>query len=1457
MKTKSIKKDIAIIGMACRFPSSPSINQFWEHLINGDELIHFYSDEELMELGVRKSELTDQKFIRAKSIINDVDNFDYSFFGYTREEAAVMDPQIRIMHEMVWTALENAGCPVFEYFDKIGLYLSASDNHNWVAETLMNPNDKVNAFIASQLSNKNFISTLISYSLNLRGPSYYINTACSSSLAAIHLACRNLLLKECATAVAGGIRIDSGAQYGYYFEEGMVSSRDGHTRPFDINSSGTIAGQGGGVVVLKRLEDALNDKDHIYAVIKASAVNNDGNEKVGYTAPAVNGQVNCIKQAHQIAGAKPEDFGYIETHGTGTKLGDSIEIEALNKVFQNNTALRCAIGSIKSNIGHPDTAAGIAGFIKATLALYYRKIPPSINFSKPNPEINFESGPFYVNTELKEWLADNDKPRMAGVSSLGIGGTNVHVVLEEKPEDLSEQVSEEFQLIPFSAKTSSSLQHYLNEFKEYLKTQKPAISNLAWTLQTGRSHLPLRKYFVAKNLVELQDQLENTIAVNSSYSYSREVVFLFPGQGSQYFGMAKDLYQKEPVFRTVMDEGFEKLRQLTSENYKSILGYSLDDEVLAETINHTKYTQPLVFLIECALGRFLESKNIIPDYVLGHSLGEYAAAVLSDVITLEDGIKLVVNRTDLIAQLSGGSMLRIDAEETSIIPILPKNLSIAAVNTNSSCVVSGTTETIEEFAKQLESLSVKYANLTVSHAFHSEMMDPMLDQFKEKVDQVSFSAPKYKFISATFGHEISYNTLADAEYWVKHLRNTVYFSKALTSLFEQSEKKIFVEVGPGNVLSSICAQHEQMRNGHSAIPMIRHPKKRIDDLQFLLESMGKLWEAGINFKWDSFLQHQEKKKISLPTYRFDAHKFKVISDPLSKLNSTGKFNHLSRPDIADCFYLPAWKKSFQARSRFSDEKSRIFLIFREGEMISNEVLDILTERKHRCIEVYKDSVFRKEAHVFSMNPREQNQYLELFETIEKEHLQITDVIYNWTSAGENFFEVSYNTFNELLWVCKNYQRHLQSNPGRIGLVNEIGNRIIGNEFVDIPLKTNSILLKVFAQENPQIFSYNIDIQSDKIHKTDAVLIANELLENNKETEVAYRYGYRWIPFYDQQKIPKNVSGEKLITNRGLILFTGNLGAIGFALIEYLLKEHGSRIIIIDKSLKATENNISIQDDPQGVRRYYGDISDLESSKLTVEKITSDHGDITGIIHGTEDINHQVFKPIETMESSSSKIELHKKIQGTLNLYDIFQNTSLDFVWIKSSLSALLGGLTYGTFAVANKFVDAFIDSRSESLKNWICIDLDGYGEGGITPEEMIEVFESSLRFKSVSRLIVALRDITTSVVQKSEQATKSEIISETISRPNLNADFVAPEDALQIEICTLWQDFFGYESIGIDDDFFALGGDSLKVMTMLKRIDKIYKVEINLLDFYQISNVRNLSREIEMVLKVREMQREK
>lgn len=866
--------EIAVVGMSGRFPGAENIDEFWENLKNGIESISFFSKDE-DESKYDNPELTEHpNYINAKGIIENIEYFDADFFDCLPREAEIMDPQLRFLYECAWEALEVAGYNPMNYKGRIGSYIGVTQDLNWLVKVLKYKSGLGMNEIS--LNSSEFFSTRLSYKLNLRGPSLTVQTACSTSLVAIHLACQGLISGECSMALAGGVKLAYPQKSGYIYQEGSINSKDGHCRAFDIHASGTVGGNGAGIVLLKRLEDAIKDGDYIYSVIKGSAINNDGIEKVGYTAPSPKGQAEVIRAALQMAEVEAESISYVETHGTGTRLGDPIEIDGLKTAFNSRTKGYCRLGSVKTNIGHLDNAAGVAGFIKSTLALKNRQIPPSLNFTAPNPNIDFANSPFIVNTELMEWK--NEKyPLRAGVSSFGIGGTNAHVVLEEAPQIKYEERGRKYKLITLSARTNSALEKMTVNLVQYLeRNQQVNLNDVAYTLHVGRKTFKNKRMLVCSSVDEAIEELasieSSKVKTMTMENIKKDIVFMFPGQGSQYVNMGYELYLIEPIFKKEIDRCFDILTKLENYDIKSIL---YNDDSMGEKskiINRTEYTQPIIFIFEYSLAKLLNNWGIKQDIMIGHSIGEYVAACLSGVLALEDALYLVYNRGKLMQSLPQGSMLSIPESEEKLKELIGDKVSIAAVNGQAYCVISGTNQEIDTIDKYLSELGYNTKRLHTSHAFHSAMVEPILEEFRTKLKDIKFDKIKIPYISNLTGKLITYEEASNPDYWVKHLRNTVRFHDGVSEIAKKSDY-IYLEVGPGNTLSSIVKQYLKGDLKKAVLNTVRHTKEAKADSYYLLNSLGYLSLLGVDIDWKSFYSTEKRHRLPLPTYPFERKRF--------------------------------------------------------------------------------------------------------------------------------------------------------------------------------------------------------------------------------------------------------------------------------------------------------------------------------------------------------------------------------------------------------------------------------------------------------------------------------------------------------------------------------------------------------------------------------------------------------
>jgi phthiocerol/phenolphthiocerol synthesis type-I polyketide synthase E len=906
--------EIAVVGMAGRFPGAPGVDALWANLRAGLESIRRFSDEELAAAGVPQSLRADPAYVPARGALEEVDRFDAAFFGFTPREAQVTDPQQRLFLEVAWEALEHAGYDAARVPGRVGVYAGSSMS-TYYLNLLAHPDVTAAAGeMAVRMGvDKDYLATRAAFKMGLEGPALVVQTACSTSLVAVHLACQGLLGGDCEMALVGGSAVTAQQHAGYVYQQGNIRSPDGHCRAFDADARGTVAGSGVAVAALKRLEDALADGDTVHAVILATAINNDGSAKIGFTAPRVEGQAAAIRAAHAAADVDPATITYVEAHGTGTELGDPIEIEALTRAFRAGTDRTgfCALGSLKTNIGHLDVAAGIAGLIKTTLVLRDGQIPPSLHFKRPNPQIDFASSPFFVNTTLAKWTPPAGVPRRAGVSSFGIGGTNAHVVMEQAPAVApSPAPSRPRQLLVLSARTETALEAAARRLAAHLE-QNPGqpLADVAWTLQQGRRGFAHRRAVVAGTHAEAARALADAArgVTGQAGSEAPTAVFLFPGQGAQYAGMARGLYEREPVFRQELDRCAEILRPH--------LGLDLRDVVFSEDadrLKQTALTQPALFAVEYAIAKQWMAWGIAPESMIGHSVGEYVAACLAGVFSLEDALALVAERGRLMQSLPAGSMLAVPMPAAEVEPMLGGSVSVATINAPDRCVVSGPSEEIARLEAELVGRGIEAKRVETSHAFHSPMMDPVLDAFTARVARTVRNAPELRWVSNLTGTWITPDEATDPAYWANHLRQAVRFADCVATLAAEGRERVFIECGPGRTLSSLVKRQVP---GSASINSIRHPDDSADDVEVLLAALGRAWAAGTEIDWRAVHGGQARRRVPLPTYPFERKSFWIDGAPQSGFEQPAGITAAEEADAAGGDPREGWSATERAIGR--------------------------------------------------------------------------------------------------------------------------------------------------------------------------------------------------------------------------------------------------------------------------------------------------------------------------------------------------------------------------------------------------------------------------------------------------------------------------------------------------------------------------------------------------------------
>jgi acyl transferase domain-containing protein len=1451
--------EIAVIGMSGLFPGGNDHREFWQNLKEGRESIRFLSDEELRANGVPDTYINDAFYIRsAGGRVENKDLFDHYFFGYTPEEAALMDPQTRIFHQVCWGALEDAGYAAGAERFKIGLFAGAAANTNWQLYVYgRQQSGTFDPHYLTMLTSPNFIPTLVAYKLNLRGPAVFVDSACSTSLTAVHLACRSLLTKECNIALAGGIAIQTARQTGYFYQEGRVLSKDGHCRTFDAAASGTATGEGAGIVVLKRLNDAIRDGDHIYAIIRATSVNNDGSRKAGYTAPGVKGQVDCILMAQKLASATPESITYVEAHGTGTRLGDPIEVEALNAAFGYSRDHRCALGSVKTNIGHLDTAAGVAGLIKAVLSLKYRQLPASLHYRESTPGIDFSSGPFYVNTELREW--EGARPLRAGVSSFGIGGTNAHAVLEEAPLAEAGVEGRRWKLLVLSGRTAESVERYVVELRDFVEREKETdLWDLCYTLQVGRRELGYRRFEVFRDGEELLRQLSGGGVAERAGECRGEVVFMFPGQGSQYAKMGLGLYESEGVFREQLDRGFSVLRELTGEDYKGIwLG-----EV--EGINGTQYAQPLLWLVGYGLAKLMGSMGIEGSYMIGHSIGEYVAASLSGVWDFEDALRVVVKRGSLMSGVGAGVMLGVGLSEGEVSGYLGEGLWLAAVNGPQQVVLSGWGSRVGEVEKELSERGIVCRRLHTSHAFHSGMQDEILGAYGSALREIGFGELKRPFISNVTGDFISKEAAVSAEYWVRHLREPVRYSAGVERLLGLGREPVFLELGAGHSLSGLVRQ-QAGGGGIQVENLIRSVREEGEDGQYLGRRLGRLWSRGLTIDWGGYYGRERRRRISLPTYCFEPVSYPAEVDPFEKLLPIGNFlvGQAENKELKDWLYFPCWRRTVPPPIGM---ERRSYLYFSTKPGFSLPLREVLESRHHDVVEVIAtESYTRYSGHQYSINPAIADHYRQLLADQAGEGKPVTDIIYAWgidtdrsrISLSEENRELNRTYFGLAYLIRALLQENLLKGK-RIAVLTKDLYRVIGNEQVNC---VQSLLLGL-VNAMPQEYSltcFQIDISAGDVDSGGADRLADEILGNDggRDRIVALRNGQRWLQDYQKNPYPIQ-AGSGSIHEGGVYLITGGLGNLGRTIASYLLCEYHATLILTGRKEWAMldEDTLNAYHRLAGmggnVHYYCSDIADAVALERTVCEVEGWAGRISGVIHAAGITDDHYFEPVAEITAAKALPLLAPKVAGLLNIYRVFRERQPDFVWISSSLSAVLGGLGFAAYSSANCFMDHFLISLSGELPTWRCVDLGGIafseqevrkegrqGRSRLLPEEIGVLLEWSLMVKGNPVIIQSVEELSARLRRGYEIKKEAYLddpgvtgpAPEKAARPGLSTGYVASSTVTESRLTVIYEKFFGIAGIGIKDNFFELGGDSLRGMMLLKRIRQEFDADITLSDF--------------------------
>jgi len=1419
---------IAIIGMACRFPGAPDIATFWRNLREGVESIRSLSENELREAGVDDADLKHPRYVRAAAFVEGVQLFDAGYFGLTPREAAILSPEQRLLLECSEDALQDAGYGARSGGDNIGVFVGTGVSsylleHLAVAPGALESADGMTVFAANTCA-----ASRVAYLLDLTGPSITIDTACSSSLVAVHAACHALLSGECDMALAGGATVRRFGPRGYYAEEGGILSPDGHCRPFDRDARGTVSASGAGVVLLKRLSAAIADGDCIYAIIRGTAVNNDGGSKAAYPAPSVSGQANAIRRALAAAGVAPAEIQYIETHGTATALGDLIELAALREVFSQDDANgpACALGTLKANVGHLEAAAGIAGLIKVALALKHREMPPAIHFRNPAQAIGLDKSRFTLSSNLSEWPAGST-PRRAGVSSFGVGGTNAHAILEEPAAVTPSASDRPTQLLVVSAQSQSALRESCRQLARRLATDRDlTVADVGYTLQMGRAAYRFRDFVVVRTKDEAVRELElhsrsETSPAPISSGGAPAVVFMFPGEGCQYSGMLEGIYQSERVFRDHFDRCSQTLQPRIGRDLRDLLSAP------AETLARAEWCQPVLFALEYSLARLWISWGIAPSLMIGQGVGEYVAAVIAGVFTVEDALTIVAMRGRLAWRMSQG-----EAPTTGSV--------------------------VEEFARCLRG--------------------------------VSWGEVRVPFISSVTGATVAGAAAASPEYWIAQFRETPDVLTGLQAAVA-GEARIFLEIGPGDRLSRLVRALSTARD-HTIVASAGCTSEIADDASVLMYAVGQLWQRGVSIHWQAFNGDGRRRRVSLPTYPFERQHHWIARPPSPEIRREPASG--VRAPIADWFHVPVWKEQprlptcVSARAQCNAGPRTCYLLIEGDAELEHRLADRLAARSVRLIRVSLGDRFACDEDRYTIVPEDEDGFARVLTSIEERGLAVTSVIHAAELAASpeplqmpDDGRLQRGVYG-VIDLCKALagQRH---RPVTLVLVTRSAHAITAEEECDPCRAMLASVAEVISKEFPEIHCRSIDFAGaagrNGVQAAWLDPLIEEILAPAEDSLVVFRGSRRWVRRLD--KLPLQPSPDPpLLRERGVYLVTGGLGGIGWTIAEFLGRTLQARLVLIGRQAfpdrSAWSHLLETRESADALCQRIRAIRELESAGAQVSVFSADvscsgdlervishvrsrFGRLHGVIHAAGVAGGGTIF-LKTRETAARVMA--PKVAGTWLLHQACKNLQPDFFLCCSSLASVVAPAGQYDYCAANAYQDAFcraLDGRTNT--RFIAIDWDAWRTvgmavntaasahrkerraqeliAGISCEEGVEVFKRVLA-NPLPQWIINARGL----LRTGHGALNRE------ETGHANGSVGRDEEAsIRDAVSGIWKELLGVDAREADDDFFALGGDSLLAVQLRTRLEKRFSRPVSLRALLHQSTLAGMVRLVEMAQK--------
>ena len=1493
-------RGIAIIGMAGRFPGANSVEALWGKICEGADCLHYSSDEELKAAGISAWQIKNPEFVRISGYLEDAAQFDAQFFGFSAHDAALLDPQHRVFLECAWQAFEDAGYDPAECGAGVAVFAGGSINGYRRQE--FSPNlDTATLLGVIVGTERDFLATRVAYKLNLTGPAATVQTACSTSLVAVQMACESILSGNATMAIAGGVSITFPQGSGYVYQPGMILSPDGQCRAFDIKAAGTTMGRGAGAVLLKSLDAAVRDRDQIYAVIRGIAINNDGANKGGYTAPGVKGQSDVIRRSMKMAGFAPSTVKYVEAHGTGTEVGDSIEIAALTEAFSNSNVEvgSCTVSSLKPNIGHLDAAAGVANLIKASMALRHRVLPGVRHYQIPNPELNLETSPFRISKTMSRYT--DAAPFRAGVSSFGIGGTNVHLSLEEwqsAPADQNHSGSEvdrylapiPTQIFPLSANSETALAAQREQLASHLESHlEQSLEDVAFTLQKGRRLFTHRYFATASDRGELIRELRQPEKLKQqshvTSSKDPEIFFLFPGQGAQYVNMGRDLYDTDTIFHETIDDCCRILEPILKFDLRTLLfpepGH---EEEATARLRQAAITPPALVVLEYALAQRLIATGVKPTAMLGHSLGQYLAATLAGVFKLEDLLLLVAERGRLVQSMPNGNMLAVSMSEQEILQQLPPELSIAAINATRQIIVSGPTESIQNFAASLAKQRVACQQLPTSHAFHSAMLDPITGKAAEIVRRIELSKPQIPFMSNLTGTWITDKEATSPEYWAAHQRYAVRFADNL-NLLTAKGSGVLIEVGPGETLIGLAKTAARGNKNIRLVSTTRRATSESFDGEHWLQTLGQLWLAGVKLDWDAVHGERRPHRTSLPTYPFERQHYWIDDE-------FGRSNHADakasgplykRDDITEWIYARSWSSvPVPPASTQHFESSKEHAALRHWVVIADEqdpLPSILREalaKDHVVTSVCYGTSFQKTSDSsYRLNPDNEQDYVQLFAMLQRDKLWPDHLVYASPKATAGTPLLS--SFQHLFTLGQALQQTGKFDGMTLQVLTDRAFDVLDDARCQAVQSSAASLADVLGVELSGLKRQVIDYDGEAPVALVAAHIMRELRSGSEDDLVAYRGRGRWLPVWENLALASAEAGRAKLRHGGAYILTGGVGGIGLVLAEHLAKTAAAHLVLVGRSAfppaadwprlaQAADTKAALLDKIQALLRIQkaggtveilqADVQDEHRMKEVVAHARATGHGLAGIIHAAGVVDYTV---IGITEPAVVPRIFAAKAEGTGWIEGAIATGGLDFVMLCSSISAVIPSVGLCTYAAANAYLDGFAAAHDDrggtrvlsiNWDNWsetgMAVDAAAMSkmksEGaqevqlGISNEEGAGLFDLLLNLP-ISQAAVSTRDLPQLLAKvraaaKAEPAPGTQLQNpghhETHARPELSREFAAPENEVQGGITEIWQELLALERVGIHDDFFELGGHSLMGAQVIARIRERFAVSLPL-----------------------------